>query len=205
MAGSAATVTAKSSAEACSLLNFPQKGASNAGLGDAVAHWSIPAARPGAEAATRKLPALSKRGGLKHGTKLDLVGTNVKKTTSMRQGGETRRPSGDTKQQAVGSGNSRHATGKSACEAAASPKKAADVQNAANTVQRRPGLRQSERSIEGVTNASRPAGPSSALRLYAGKGEASAGALQQCPAPAKPLCMAAIRSTSLFLILMLCE
>lgn len=82
MAGSTAAVTTKLDGEASMMAVIEQKACISANPADSTEsslEWSIPAARAGAEPPAKKLPAVSRRGGLRPGAKLDLLGANVRK------------------------------------------------------------------------------------------------------------------------------
>ncbi|BDA47246.1 probable abnormal spindle-like microcephaly-associated protein homolog [Coccomyxa sp. Obi] len=225
MAGSTATVTTKSHGEVSMVGGIEHKACNSALPGNDSAgsssDWSIPAARAGAEPPAKKLPALSRRGGLKPGAKLDLLGANVRKhdvpadersgssqwsrdtraqagpssritphsaaspTKSQSGGQATLKSAGVNRSASHAAPSARAAMGKEVPEhssakssAAGSPgRPAAKPAPVHETVspRKRPGLRASERSVEGVMNAPRPAAPPGKLRLHPQTAHPSAG------------------------------
>ena len=219
MAGSAATVTTKSHGETSILGGKEHQACSSAIPGDTSAEsssdWSIPAARTGAEPLLNKLPALSRRGGLRPGAKLNLLGANLRKhdvpadeqSSSSQLSRDRRDQAGSSSRSepcSVASPPKSRAAGcagisKSrpqapsavrAAEAEVVPENSGAKPLAAGSPGRpaakpgtetasprkRTGLHVSERSVEGVLNAHRPAVPPSKLRRHPETAHASAGA-----------------------------
>ncbi len=224
MAGSTATVTSKTSGEAQSIVSSLLQDSNAALFGQAdysSSNWTIQAGRPGAEdagAAGKKLPALSKKGGLRHGLTLELAGPNVrpqkvpdaeskstglplrgnpeisgsKRAVSSSAPSPSKGNAGSHAHLSTGSGQmlapataiaSADSKGKPAAthaeaSKARSPQKgpAVDTQSKSEGAdvasRKRPGLRPSERSVEGIMNAPRPAGK---LRLLPRAAQPPAG------------------------------
>ena len=189
MAGTNVTVTSKSAGEASSVVSSCVKGSSSANTeADRSSDWTIPASRSGAEAAgaaaAKKLSAPSKRGGLRHGQKLDLAGANIRaqELPVARAGNQSRSVpekgaldrADHSSRPAVPATNAPPSEGNAETPFQAKTGSARTGEGAAEELlsRKRPGLRPSERSVVGVMNAARPAGK---LRLLSRATQPSAG------------------------------
>ncbi|CAL8472299.1 g11841 [Coccomyxa elongata] len=181
MAGSTATVTSKSYGEASMMAGIEHKECNSAIPADATGSsfdWSIPAARAaGAEPPAKKLPALSRRGGLKPGAKLDLLGANAGGQAMLTSAGVSRRRQQAAPFDRAAMGEEEVPGHNSAKPSAAGSPGRPAVKPGTETAspRKRPGLRASERSVGGVMNAPRPAAPPGKLPLHPPNAHPSAG------------------------------